>query len=172
MTIYNIWSNGGQFIPHQKRFINKHFPNDVKSLKEQSKMPGFFNPGGCMNELLCRLWRECNSNKLKLKRIPILRAEYAKYTIQLVVGYFPELEEINMFRKNLESICERDDKMRLYHITLGYTFKDIPESDEKKIIEEVELLNKLLSGSTFSLCKPNVHYFTSMEHFHPMIMNY
>ena len=170
MTIYNIWSNGGKLIPHQKKFINNHFPNDVKQLTEQSKMIGQFNPGGCIDELLAHLGNECRQAKLDLNRLQILRAEYNKFNILLIVGVSPQLKEITELRQKLETACERNDKMGWYHVTVGYTFKNIPPDDEEKIIKEVEILNILLKGQTFSLQQPNVHYFTSMEYFHPLIL--
>lgn len=172
MTIYNIWSNGCKLLSHQKRFLNEHFPNEeVKQLTEQSKKIGFFNPSGCIDELLCKLGEECRRDKHQLKNIPIFKAIWTGHTVQLLVGHFPELSSLNQFRSSLEKICDRDDKMGYYHVTLGYTFKNVPDDVEKDIIKEVDRLDQLLRGQTFSLCKPNVHYFSSMAFFHPMILS-
>lgn len=173
MTVYNIWSNGCKLLPHQKLFLNKHFPKEVKQLTEQSKKIGLFNPSGCMDELFSKLGEECRrvrDTPFQLKNIPIYKAIWTGHTVQLLVGDFPELSRLNQFRSTMKTICDRDDKMGYYHVTLGYTFKNVPEEVECEIIKEVDRLDQLLRGQTFSLCQPNVHYFDSMAFFHPMIL--
>lgn len=167
VTLYNIWSNGRQLLNHQKRYIRHNFPFQEKELENLSKQQHFFNPGKCINDLLYKLSYECQQYDWKEIKLKVKKVHYNGNTIRISVKKYPVLDKMNDIRNSLINICETDDGMGSYHVTLAYKYKDINE-DEKKIIDhKVSMLNILLSNQTFILKSPRVSYFSDMKSFKP-----
>lgn len=167
ITLYNIWSNGRPLLYHQIKYIEHNFPFQKRKLEEFSKHQDFFNPGKCINDLLYRLSYECQQNTWSEIKLKIKKVFYNGNTIRISVKKWPVLDKMNDIRKRLTDICNTEDGMGSYHITLAYKYKNINE-DEKKIIDnEVNMLNMLLTDQTFILKSPSVCYFSDMKEFKP-----
>ena len=76
---------------------------------------------------------------------------------------------MNSVRNKIIDICEQDDNMKVYHITLGYKYKNISDVDIKLINKELELLNILVNNQPITLKKPNVYFFNDMTNFTPIM---
>ena len=55
---------------------------------------------------------------------------YNGNTIRISVKKWPVLDKMNNMRKRLTDICNNEDGMESYHVTLGYKYKNI--DDEEK----------------------------------------
>jgi hypothetical protein len=167
MTIYNIWSNGSPFLKHQKNFIDKNFPKEtreiIKSNNRQDSLT-FFNPDGCINDLLYRLQFACENSWDKIK-LEINYIYFSGNTIGICLKDSDIFSNVNICRKKMFNICGHDDHMGQYHITLAYKYKDIDKETEKLILNEVHILNMLLNEQTITLNKPYVCCFSDMTSF-------
>ena len=168
MTLYNIWCNGSELLNHQKRVIDTNFtPDMIELLGKQSKNINFFNPKGCINDLLYKIYFECQENKIDPVKL-IIKNIYVGENIAIVFDYPSQsFDKMNILRQNIIKICERDDKMGVYHITLAYKYKDIPPDHIKLIMKEINTLIMLLSKQTLIINKPFVSYFSDMTSFLP-----
>ena len=168
MTLYNIWCNGSELLNHQKRVIDTNFaPDMIELLGKQSKNINFFNPKGCINDLLYKIYFECQENKIDPVKL-IIKNIYVGENIAIVFDYPSQsFDKMNILRQNIIKICERDDKMGVYHITLAYKYKDIPPDHIKLIMKEINTLIMLLSKQTLIINNPFVSYFSDMTSFLP-----
>jgi len=167
VTVYNLWCNGMPLLPHQQNFINKNFPQIKNELEKQSKLIGFFNPGGCINDLLYRIefdCQQCNWDKLSLK---MKKAEFNGNTIQII--FEENFDKVNEFRKILLDTCKKNDNLKIFHMTLAYKFTDTNKDSEKLILAELDILNLLLDQQTITLNKPSLRSFKDMTAFYPFI---
>ena len=171
MTLYNIWCNGKKLLNHQKRFLQQNFSQDnVITLENESKKyNNYFNPGGCINDLLFKLSFVCNNHGYKKEKIKINNIKYNGNAIRLSLKNSSKLDKINKIRNNCINVCEQNDGMGSYHITLAYKYKDIDTDTFSKIDNEIKILNILLQNQTIILSKPSVKYFTNMKKFVPFI---
>lgn len=170
MTIYNLWSNGSKLLKHQRKFIEQNFSAEtVIELKNQSKHIGYFNPNGCIDNLLYRLYFECQKENVLSKIVlKIKNVNFTGNTIQILLEDCEEFSKINSFRNNMISICEKDDNMGKYHITLAYKYKTINDEAIIQIKEEIRILNVLLFAQTVTLNRPGVYSFEDMTYFKPL----
>jgi hypothetical protein len=167
ITLYNIWSNGRPLLNHQKKYIEHNLPFQKNKLEDISKQQDFFNPGECINNLLYKLAYECNQDTWEEIRLKIKNVVFNGNTIRISVKKWHVLDKMNNIRKRLTDICENDDGMGSYHVTLAYKYKDINEEEKKKIDHEVGILNLLLKDQSFILKRPSVCYFSNMKEFKP-----
>ena len=168
MTIYSIWCNGKPLLNHQKKFIQKNFPQEKrKDIENESKLIGFFNPNGCINNLLYRLHFECQQNTFDKCTLTIKELLYSGGTLKIIFKESPVFDSINACRNNNIKVCERDDKMGEYHITLAYRYADIDQATLNVINHEIYILNMLLENQTITIDKPSVTYFSDMKKFAP-----
>tara|TARA_B110000037_G_C16868459_1_gene403042 strand:- start:206 stop:445 length:240 start_codon:yes stop_codon:yes gene_type:complete len=72
---------------------------------------------------------------------------------------------MDKFRNKLIKVCEEDDFMGSYHVTLGYKYRDSSTTHNETIAEQVEILNTLLIGQTVTLNNPFVCCFENMTAF-------
>ena len=174
MTLYNIWCNGNLLLDHQRRFIQKNYnKNDITRIENESKkFNNNFNPGGCINDLLFKLSFVCKNQKHKKERIQIKNIKYNGNTIRLsFTNESKKFNNINEIRKKCINVCERNDGMGSYHITLAYKYRDIDEKTRILINNEIQILNILLKNQTITLSNPSVKYFTNMKNFIPFIQS-
>jgi hypothetical protein len=172
MTLYNLWSNGNELIPHQKEFIKKNFSEiEQKELEIKSKSLEFFNPKGCINDLLFKLHFICDQSMITNLKFKINKVVYTGNTLQILLESSVLFDNINKLRQVFTNVCQFDDNMKLYHITLAYKYKDIDEESNKKIVHEICILNMLLDQQTIILNKPFVCYFSDMKEFVPFIQS-
>ena len=166
LTIYNIWSNGKGLLNHQKQVL-KNKSDKLDDFTKQALIKGkFFNPHNCINDLLYRLYYECNKNtwnniEIKIKNITVGN------TLQIVIDEINN-DRLNDLRKKATDICERDDKMKCFHITLAYKYKKVDDLDVDRVKYEITVLNTLLTNQKFQLGKPVVCSFENMKKFTPI----
>ena len=169
MTVYNVWCNGKKFLPHQKEFMKKHFSAaEQKQLEAQSKLAVFFNPKGCINELLNKLWDVCDDSPITTVTLTVNKVVFTGNTVQILFENSPVFDSVNQVRKTLTEVCESDDKMGMYHMTLAYKYKDADHDATQRILQEINILNILLNRQTITIKKPSVYYFSDMEEFIPI----
>lgn len=168
MTIYNLWCNGKHFLPHQKKIIEQNFPKEkIKDLENESKI-GFFNPNGCINDLLYRLHFECQQNTFDKCTLTIKQIGYNGSTISIAFDQkLSVFESINTGRNNITKICGENDDMGRYHITLAYRYADLDQATLNVINHEMYILNILLADQTITIDKPSVRSFSDMTKFVP-----
>lgn len=173
MTLYNIWCNGKRLLNHQQRFIQQNFSKDnaITLENESKKYNNHFNPGGCINDLLFKLSFICNNHYYKKEKIKIKSIKYNGNTIRLSLTHSSKFDKINKIRDNCINVCEENDGMGSYHVTLAYKYKDIDTDTFKLIDDEIKILNILLKNQTITLSNPSVRYFTNMRNFVPFIQS-
>ena len=174
MTVYNLWCNGNPLLNHQQRFIKQNFnENNVLMLEKESQKYGVhFNPSGCINELLFKLHFICNNHNYKKIKVIIKDIKYNGNTIRISLDHTnSKFEIINRCRNNLIHVCERNDNMGGYHITLAYKYKDIDSNTLELINNEINNLNILLKNQTITLQNPSVKYFSNMTNFTSFIQS-
>jgi hypothetical protein len=168
MTVYNIWCNGKGLLNHQKKFIQKNFSVEKrKDIENESKLIKFFNPNGCINDLLYRLHFECQKNTFDRCTLTIKEILYSGGTLKIIFKESPVFDKINICRNVNTKVCENDDKMGEYHITLAYRYADVDQSTLNAINYEIYVLNIILADQTITIDKPSVMYFSDMKKFVP-----
>ena len=169
MTVYNVWSNGRKLLPHQKDFIKKNFPAaEHKQIEAQSKTVNFFNPKGCINDLLYKLYFICEQSQIVNLTLNVKEVVFTGNTIQILFVGTPSFDGVNRLRQLLTDVCEVEDRMGMYHMTLAYKYKDVDNDTTQKIMGEIDRLNVLLNGQTVTMEKPSVYYFSDMKEFVPV----
>ena len=133
MTLYNIWANHSPLISHQlKNLINSYDIETINIFEKNSKF-GFFNPNGCINDLLYKLQYYCkdtwDQNTFKIDAI-----EFTGNTLQFSLIKSPSFDNVDKVRNKMKVIADKDDGMQKYHITLAYKYKDIDLIDKNKIM--------------------------------------
>ena len=113
----------------------------------------------------------CNNHGYKKEKIKINNIKYNGNAIRLSLKNSSKLDKINKIRNNCINVCEQNDGMGSYHITLAYKYKDIDTDTFSKIDNEIKILNILLQNQTIILSKPSVKYFTNMKKFVPFIQS-
>jgi hypothetical protein len=166
MTVYNIWANRSQLISHQlKNLINSYDVEMIDIFKKNSEI-GFFNPNGCINDLLYKLQYYCKDTWDQIT-FKIDAVEFTGNTLQIILKKSPSFNNVDKVRNKMKQIVEKNDNMKKYHITLAYKYKDIDLIDKDKIIEEISIFNRLLKDQTVTIKTPFVCYFSSMKLFEP-----
>jgi hypothetical protein len=166
MTVYNIWCNGQKLITHQEKFIRKHFDDKYEELCDNAKKVGYFNPGNCMDNLLEELQVLINNHKWNNTKITYDRIMYSGNTLVMLFKIDDDFS-VNQIRESIIKKLDRNDNMYCYHITLGYQYKEIPESVKTQLSDEVQKLNIILQKQQFILEKPFVCSFENMTKFKP-----
>ena len=168
MTLYNLWSNGQPLLPQQLRCLKRIAPEQMKTFVEDSKKYELFNPHGCINELLYKMYFEMNQDKWEPKKITIKKVFFNGNAIRMSLQQ-PEntFVQINNNREKLAQMAEVEDGMGSYHITLAYKYKDLNQEDLTILNNEVEIINLLLENQTVTLERPMVCYFDNMTEFKP-----
>ena len=171
MTVYNIWCNGSYLLAHQERNLKRICKSveEMNGLLDESLVigKGYFNPDGCIDELLYKLNNECDGNEWGDVSFKINKVIYNGNTMRISLGDMGEFSSVNKLRNRMISICERNDGMGEYHITLGYTYREVSREIVNKIREEVNMLNELLVGKMVVLSKAGVCCFSDMTLFRP-----
>lgn len=169
VTIYNIWCNTSPLLKHQEKFLQKHFP--VTSIREkirkQSQSIGFFNPNGCINDLLFRLYFICEKFSWKDNKLVVKKVHYNGNTIRISFKKCKSFVQMNRCRQHITEACEKKDGMGSYHITLAYKYKDINTEVLDSVKNEIDILNMLLENQEIIIGKPMVSYFPNMTSFRP-----
>lgn len=170
MTIYNLWSNGSKLLEVQKKVIDME-TNPVKKekLMRNSRSVGYFNPNNCMNKLFYDIHSVCKFHGWNSVKLTVKEVLFTGNTIRIVLREADNNPIINNLRNKLEELCQRQDKMSQYHITLAYKYKNLTENDLHKIKKEIEVLNILIFGQTVELAPPNLYSFSDMKSFNPYI---
>ena len=76
-------------------------------------------------------------------------------------------EKVSALVGNLKQIFENIGKpVKVYHIGLGYIYKEVGEEAHKKITKELSILWDQIPNEIL-LAKPNVYYFETMKEFKP-----
>jgi hypothetical protein len=166
VTLYNIWANGNPLLPYQKRFIDINLPLHKKTLYDCSAQIGYFNPIGCIDKLLYKIHHKC-LNTWESSCITLDPIRYNGNTLRFSVSkQQSNLSHLNNIRHSIENVCEHNDGMGEYHITLGYKFMDITKKDKKDINTELCILNKQLRfEQPLQLEQPFVCRFSDMTMF-------
>ena len=168
MTEYNIWCGGKKLLAHQERFIQQNIEHKHWShvIEQSNRHEQFFNPNGCMNSLLYKLHYECSTCNFEKNKFKIKAVKYNGNTIRLSFNHENDgFRKMDKFRNKLINVCEEDDFMGSYHVTLGYKYRDSSTTHNETIAEQVEILNTLLIGQTVTLNNPFVCCFENMTAF-------
>ena len=165
MTLYNIWSNGRRLLPHQQRCLKMYNEKDLKEYA--SKYNDFFNPMKSMNELLYKLYYTVDKmsdwKELKLK---VQSLVYTGNNIQIQLEMKGKnIDTLNSIRKKMINICEIDDNLCVFHITLGYQYKTINQDDIEILQRELNTLNVLLYNYVIIVDRPRICSFKDMTSF-------
>jgi hypothetical protein len=161
ITLYNLWCNFSKLLHQQQKVIDDENCTD---LKKQSLGIGFFNPKNCMNELFVEINNSFSTNKWDNITLTIDEALFTGNTICLILKS-SEFYKMYKVRKTVEGICNRDDNMKTFHITLAYIYKNITKEEKENILKEVNILTMLLLNQTITLSNAGLYSFSSMESF-------
>jgi hypothetical protein len=162
ITLYNLWCNFSKLLHQQQKVIDDENCTD---LKKQSLGIGFFNPKNCMNELFVEIKNSFSTNKWDNITLTIDEALFTGNTICLILKSSEEFYKMYKVRKTVEGICNRDDNMKCFHITLAYIYKNITKEEKENILKEVNILTMLLLNQTITLSNAGLYSFSSMESF-------
>ena len=163
ITIYNIWSNGVKLLPAQKKNL---LGNDIPKLEELS-LEGYFNLNNCIDELLYKLYYKVSKVKWSSIELTVEKVYFTRGTIGISFILSNEMVKMNEIREILTNTCEKEDGMGMYHMTLGYVFKDMSE-DLERIQKEVSIFSTILMGQKITIENPQVCSFDNMMSFHPL----
>ena len=87
----------------------------------------------------------------------------------LIEGTLSMPEKVSALERNLKQIFENIGKpVKVYHITLGYVYKEVGEEAHKKIVEDLSILWDQMPKEIL-LAKPDICYFETMKEFIPAI---
>lgn len=145
-------------------------PEQVDYIK-QRRGGFFFNPGGCINDLLYTLDRRC------IEHIPWQRTGLKIKSLRstggtLRLSFEPVgdgIENLNQVRALLQHFGGADS-MGEYHLTLAYRYKDNPVNNrelERSQTMALERIGKTFVGKKLCLDKPDIAYFSDMTRFFP-----
>ena len=165
MTLYNIWSNGRRLLPHQQRCLKMYNEKDLKEYAKEYN--NFFNPMKSMNELLYKLYYTVDKmSEYKELNIGVKSLVYTGNNIQIQLEMKGEsVEKLNSIRKKMIDICEVDDNLCIFHITLGYQYKVINQNDVDILMRELNTLNLLLNDYVITVGRPRICSFKDMTSF-------
>ena len=123
-----------------------------------------------MDNLLIQIHNECKSSyvngftNIKVK----IDTVYIGHTIGLTIKNNSNVKILDSFRNKIIDICERDDKMSRYHITLAYKYNDIPKEEKNAVQHEINTLRDILEKQIVTLHTPVVCSFSDMTEFKPV----
>ena len=83
----------------------------------------------------------CNNHYYKKEKIKIKSIKYNGNTIRLSLTHSSKFDKINKIRDNCINVCEENDGMGSYHVTLAYKYKDIDTDTFKLIDDEIKKSN-------------------------------
>lgn len=166
MTLYNIWANRSPLISHQLKNLIKSYDIEMIDIFKKNSEIGFFNPDGCIDDLLYKLQYYCKDTWDQIT-FKIDAVEFTGNTLQITLKKSPSFINVDKVRNKMIEIVEKNDNMKKYHITLAYKYKDINLIDKNKIMEEISFFNVLLKDQTVTIKAPFVCYFSSMKSFEP-----
>lgn len=166
VTLYNLWSNRTPLLYQQKNHISSEVLCDKKEeLISHSNSIGFFNPDGCLDGLFSTISNMCKEHEWENVTLKVNKVSYTGGTISISIGETGKYKTMDSLRGDLIDLCDKDDGLRNYHVTIAYKYKNIPDEDICRIKHEISILDILLSGQTFSMEKPNLCSFKSMGSF-------
>ena len=172
MTIYNIWCQGMELLPSQKKYYHEvkekmvsEYGVDGHSMYKEYEKNYIQN----INHNICvldpnmikgskylkniNIKSEGSNNSLELPKhnnkesIKIRMEEIVnRGTIQILVSIMDEniLKNIYKLRSDFTKLFCRDDSGLKFHITLAYRYRDIEPGDYNMIEEEICKINDLL----------------------------
>lgn len=163
VTIHNLWANGSQLLPHQKKFLVANYNNNTRaSLVEQSRMKGFWNPDFCMNELLSKIDKALP--KLSHPTELIIGGVYfTGHTLGIWFAEDSDTTNFDMSRAACNQVSEKTER-NAYHMTLAYNYTDV---NNEEIGSKLQELNNKLAGIRIRMAAPFVSYFSDMTMFVP-----
>lgn len=164
VTVFSIWSNLCNLIPQQIQNLNTF---ELKILEQKSKS-GYFNPNNCIDNFLYQLFFECKRSSIKFLTLKIKLVYFNKQNIGIIFHDSDDLVKLQNLRNKIINVSKYTDGMDTFHMTLGYTFKDIDTKTEQSINEELNILNIILKNQTVVFRCPDVCSFESMEKFTPI----
>jgi len=120
-----------------------------------------------MNELLYKLYYTVDKmSERKELNLKVKSLMYSGNNIQIQLEMKGEnIDTLNSIRKKMIDICEIDDNLCIFHITLGYQYKDINQDDVEILQRELTTLNILLNDYVISLDRPRICSFKNMTSF-------
>lgn len=165
VTVCNIWCNGRPLLKHQKKFLLSKYPrSEAIKLEEKASEIGFFNPNGCMNELLDKMAGVINQSEDGTELI-IDKLYFSGSTLGISFSEISNTTKLDKCRDNSLSVAELGkDYIVPYHLTLAYNYRNVNISDVSLILEK---LNAMLQGRVITLECPTVSYFSNMTKFIP-----
>lgn len=170
VTVNGIWRNGKALLKYQKRWFKNQSPVEQENIRKNTQRPDiYFNPDGFLSGLFYQLHSLCE--KYGWNTMTLVVEEV--YSTGKVIGIrFVNTVNFNQFNTLKERIIKalekKVDPFPQYHMTLAYAFKDIPKNQLGVVENNVKILNRLLSGQTITLIKPDVHYYSKMGSYVPM----
>ena len=166
MLIYDIWCNGQPFLNHQKQFIEKNFsPEMCKTLEQQSKNNNYFNPKGCIDDLIYKLYFECQQPAFTNITLIIYKISLDGSTLNIYFKKHSIFAKLNKLRTKIINTCEKNDNMKNYYITVAHLHTATNTETQKGIDNWIKILNMLLCGQTVTINKPNIYQFTDIKSF-------
>lgn len=161
MTVYNIWHEKEKFYPYQHKLNGGEQPNNRLNYMTELMKPVLFKMDDKIKE-----FPELAS--IHLNGFKILRRPHPSSLI-ITVNVASVEQDSNL--QNLRYWCkenfDKSDSDYIFHITLGYNFREIEEDLEpacKKLDEWIQS-----NIPTIVLTKPTPMVFTSMETFIPYL---
>lgn len=181
MTIYNIWCHGQRLLPLQKEWLDKEYKRLKKTIGKDNadKYKERFINNVKGSESVCWGWPDSvmfnsmyRTSKICKKHITekfIVNVDMciSKGTLVLPVQIDNAIigNKLDLIKKECTDLYKKDDSGMKYHITLGYRYKDIPETVYPILNEELEKLNELIStvcSNRLILNPPDAYWFNSM----------
>lgn len=163
VTVCNIWCNGCPLLNHQKKFLLSKYPRAeaIKLAKKASEIE-FFNPDGCINELLDKMSdviKQCDTELI------VENVYFSGSTLGISFSESSNTTNLDKCRDDSLNIAELGREYIVpYHLTLAYNYRCVNICEVTPIIEK---LNFMLRGRVIKLECPMVSYFSDMTKFIP-----
>lgn len=158
VTLCSIWCTGSPLLLHQQRFLSRYSLEDQQNFITQSTQRVFFNPDWCMTSLLTQIDNEAIPSTGD--RLVISGIYFSGST--LGISFSTTSPVLNKARDHIRKICEINDPIIDYHLTLAYNYRDV---NIDHVRESLEILNSRVCGKVLLLKKPLVAYFSDMTKF-------
>ena len=167
MTLCGVWNTGCKLLKYQEKFLtNNYSATDINNMRTDSQGTEFFNPKGCINELLKKIDQAiskiptCDTENLIIDGI-----YQTNNTLHITFIKTEHFEGFDACTSTIKKLCEINKNNMVYHVTLAYKYKNIEPHIVTKINKLLTTFNLSIRGQKIKVEKPMVSYFSDMTGF-------
>lgn len=164
MTVYNIWHEKEKFYPYQYKLNNGKQPNKELDNMTELMKPALFKMDEKINEF--SKFDSIHLNGLKILKRP----NRSSLIITVDIASPEQHSNLQHLRYWCKENFDKSDSDHIFHITLGYNFKEINEDIEPEWKKLEDWIKSNIPSIVLS--KPIPMLFTSMETFIPYLKVY